>query len=776
LQAALLISPLLLFPRLLDPGSAFFYRDILVYWLPQVDVFARTIAEGSLPLWDPYSGFGAPMIADASNQFFYPFKWLNLVLWPATYYKLLVATHTAFAALGMFRLARRYGLCDWPAFVAAGMWVASGPFLSTVAHHHFVSASWMAWVLLAAEAVLDSPTAAAASRLALAAAAMLFGGSADVTLMTAMLACLRGATRLAQPSPAGQRLRVARAAALAALLALGVSAAQWVPTLAQMSGSGRAAMDAQARGYWSLSPLLALDMFFPRLVADAPLSPAARARHLDSREPFLTCLYLGAAALPLVVLGACSPAPARAFLLLGLLVFGVLALGRWNPAFGVVAWLPPFSLLRYPVKYVVPLTLCCCLLAGRGVQAWLAPDARRPVLLAALLSAGALALVAGAACGLLGSGGAALLQAAGSPIADTPEARAAFTSAALASCASTLLVSSLTGLLLLARRSGGPALRSTAVLAGLLAVADAARVGRTIDPPGPAQLLRHVPPAVEPLRRAADASRFLSLPAPREVMISQLARGPRGWEAEPRWALGLLELLQPPSGARFGLFGSYDGDFTGLAPGYAGALRALLFRTLDGPVGLRLLQLANVGHVVALGDPGLPQLEQVASPLQSVFRDPIRVFGVKDPLPRFYAVGTSRVVAEPASYGALADPGFDPEREVLLAPPATEARGGEPFAGRLRLLERSANRLSLDAELSRDGFAVLVEAWDPGWRAWVDGQPAPVMRANVLFRAVAVPAGRHRLELLYRPPAVAWGAAIAAAALAVAGALALRRG
>ena len=44
------------------------------------------------------------------------------------------------------------------------------------------------------------------------------------------------------------------------------------------------------------------------------------------------------------------------------------------------------------------------------------------------------------------------------------------------------------------------------------------------------------------------------------------------------------------------------------------------------------------------------------------------------------------------------------------------------------------------------------DGYDPGWRASVDGRPASVLRANVAFRAVAVSAGRHVIEMVYRPP------------------------
>jgi len=116
----------------------------------------------------------------------------------------------------------------------------------------------------------------------------------------------------------------------------------------------------------------------------------------------------------------------------------------------------------------------------------------------------------------------------------------------------------------------------------------------------------------------------------------------------------------------------------------------------------------------------------------------------------------------------LLDPAFDPAHEIVL--PAAPATRADPSAsGTSRLVARDADRVSLEAELHGDGYVVLVDAWDPAWRAWVDGRPVDLLRANVAFRAVAVPAGRHLVEMRYRPATLTWGLAITLLAAAAAG-------
>ncbi|HMQ55277.1 MAG TPA: YfhO family protein, partial [Anaerolineae bacterium] len=68
--------------------------------------------------------------------------------------------------------------------------------------------------------------------------------------------------------------------------------------------------------------------------------------------------------------------------------------------------------------------------------------------------------------------------------------------------------------------------------------------------------------------------------------------------------------------------------------------------------------------------------------------------------------------------------------------------------------------LSLSVSTPTPALLVLSEPYYPGWQATVDGQSAPILRANYLLRAIPVPAGEHRIELVFQPWSFTLGAII----------------
>jgi hypothetical protein len=95
-----------------------------------------------------------------------------------------------------------------------------------------------------------------------------------------------------------------------------------------------------------------------------------------------------------------------------------------------------------------------------------------------------------------------------------------------------------------------------------------------------------------------------------------------------------------------------------------------------------------------------------------------------------------------------------------------------------RIVRYSAGEIEIETESDGASLLVVTDSDYPGWRASVDGRPAPVLRTNVLFRGVPVPAGRHLVRLWFDPLSVRLGFALSGVALAanVAGLLFARYG
>jgi hypothetical protein len=135
------------------------------------------------------------------------------------------------------------------------------------------------------------------------------------------------------------------------------------------------------------------------------------------------------------------------------------------------------------------------------------------------------------------------------------------------------------------------------------------------------------------------------------------------------------------------------------------------------------------------------------------------------------------VLGEGDAVRALGSADFDPAREVVLGSGAALGPAPAAFDGSVRELEGRPDRRVYETRASLPAALVVLEAYRSGWRASVDGKPAEVARANVLFRGVVLPPGEHRVVLEYRPRAVLLGAAASALGLlALAAGLAFVRG
>jgi hypothetical protein len=160
----------------------------------------------------------------------------------------------------------------------------------------------------------------------------------------------------------------------------------------------------------------------------------------------------------------------------------------------------------------------------------------------------------------------------------------------------------------------------------------------------------------------------------------------------------------------------------------------------------------------------------------------VKIYENLDVLPRAFVVPKAEVVADDEeALRALQDPSFDPLSRVVLSGSGllldrSRAAHVDGTLGATAVTARSANalvttyrpeRVVIEAELNRPGYLVLTDAHYPGWQAAVDGERAPIYRADLLFRAVALEPGEHRVIFTFRPTLQRLGVAVSILGLVV---------
>lgn len=737
-------------------GRPLYFRDTTGAWLPLAESFVHCASEGALPFWDPYAAFGRALLGDPRAAVLYPFTWLNLLLLPEHYYALYAVGHLAFGVAGTALLGRALGLSRLGAAGAAAVFGASGPLLSLVAMwSHLVGAAYVPWIVWAFARTAERPSARRAAVAGLLLALSLLGGSPEMTSLAALGTAI---ALLARPRPV-RLLEARRAAALAggAVLGLALAAAQLLPTLELVKHSVRSLYSRERALGWSLHPLTVPETVVPARWADWEVKASRKDDILELREPFLMSIYLGAAAALPVAAALCRRRRVLAAPLAMLLAAGLLALGRHTPVYDAVAGsLPVVRDLRFPVKAFLLAALGWSLLAGVGIDRLRGAGRRERAAVGA--AAALLVLALGGASlfvnGALGVPGVlrGLVQK------PAPPDGAPFAVAACAVVCGALAV-----------------LRSRPRPGILLAAAALELTSRHwyLNPSTDAQVWRYRPPVLDAIAGSGFARTYVIDERPTsERPVGGYARGASAGMLPSAlvMAIGAQQTLLPPLNARWRVFGSFDADIADLGPAFLGTLRDR-FLAARPDEQRALLRVAGVRNVVGLRPEAFDAGTAPVAAFPSVFTEPVRVVRAADPLPRAYLVDGVRI-GDGAE--ALLDPAFAPDREVLLPEGAPHASQGA--AGAASVTRFACNAVEVAVDASVPARLVLIDAYDPGWTAAVDGSPAPVARANVGFRSVEVPAGRHTVAWTYVPRGFRTGAAVSLLAAAACLALLVRRG
>ncbi len=748
--------------------------DFCLSYYPRRFILSEAWARKEWPLWNPYSFCGSPLLADLQVGVFYPVNWFLLPLKPIDQFPPYLLFHMAWGAAGVFLLLLKLRAPPSLAWAAGAVFSLNEYFVKNIGLPTFLAtASWVPWLFLAMEHVLEKPDRRRAALLGVTCALMFLSGQPQTVVQAAYGALLFLAVRLtgrdAAPFDWKRHGKTISALAGGGVIALLLAGAQLLPTVNLAGASARSTLSYSAILSGGFHPVemirLVVPDFFGSIVsADSWGGKFPLGNHHFLRTT-MAALFAGTPIFLLAVWGAASPGTRRKalpftliFLFFAGIVFGT-PLARL--AYEVF---PGFRFSRID-RAGFFLIFAQTMLAGLGA-ADLASNRRggRKLFGAAailLLLAGALWIQ------LNGPHLSARLGSHYGPYPPNTMAPYLYEPAELrAWIASFFGIGGAIAFLLPAGRIA--AFLPCAVAAVQLMVFDFPyRASRDPD------AVFEETPAIGELRAHLDegesgGGRFLRfrkewggsyklsgvLPPSTNTLFH--LRDVQGYNALCESTIG--EALEICSGEDLFSHGNWSGKRI-VAPDSIGALTHPILDLLsvkDIVSGAELL------YVMPDMRRTFRRAGWIGSSKEGFFRWRRKSF-----VPRIRLVPYARGVSAKDAAEILRRGDFEPGKSAVYV---GEGEIGDSAAapGSAVVEHDGWNELTVRTDAPTEQLLVVADTYSPGWRATIDGDEAPIVAVCGIVRGVPLPPGKHEVRLEYAPPAFRRGAAASIGGLLIA--------
>ncbi|MBD1427802.1 YfhO family protein [Sphingobacterium arenae] len=102
---------------------------------------------------------------------------------------------------------------------------------------------------------------------------------------------------------------------------------------------------------------------------------------------------------------------------------------------------------------------------------------------------------------------------------------------------------------------------------------------------------------------------------------------------------------------------------------------------------------------------------------------------------------------------------FDPQKEAFVHEEFKNklniSRVGKSENAEIKLVSYHPDTLQYEYTSPTDAFAVFSEVfYEKGWKAYIDGEEVPIIRADYILRALQVPGGNHTISFVFAPKTV----------------------
>ncbi|MDO8658891.1 MAG: YfhO family protein [Candidatus Levybacteria bacterium] len=140
-------------------------------------------------------------------------------------------------------------------------------------------------------------------------------------------------------------------------------------------------------------------------------------------------------------------------------------------------------------------------------------------------------------------------------------------------------------------------------------------------------------------------------------------------------------------------------------------------------------------------------------------KDEWKIFENKKALPRAFLISDYKVAKNAQEFEKIFfDKDFDPSEVIILEKDLID----QPFndsnrRGNLQLISYFPNEIKFGTESTGNRLLFLSDTYYPGWKAYVDGKETEIYRANYAFKAIAVSSGKHIVKFKYDPLSFKFG-------------------
>jgi hypothetical protein len=711
--------------------------DFVGFYLPMKQfLYDELHRHLSIPFWNPYIFGGMPYWAHFESTLFYPLGFLFWLIPPNLAYDYTLFGHLVLAGLFTFLLAREVGMGRPGSIVAGAVFACNGFVMALLYMGHLspiMSYIWLPVVVLFLNRALSfkTPFLHAAVAGVFWGVQILAGAPQDAfyTFLASML-FLACHLKIAWAVPRGL-IKLMAVACILFLTGAGLASIQIVPAFELIEQSVRASLDDYDMVTMASYPLQGLiTTLLPHFFGNY-----AGSGFWVSNVPWSVPhqnLYVGV--LPVLALFFLQVRPSQNkqilwFLVITALLALVLSLGRNTPVYKLAYLLPGFDRFRAPSKIIVLWVFALGLLGGVGVDNLFRKTEARPLWASRIL------LLTGLGFLLLDlflhfDPSFALRVFSPFMLAEALPDKVAYAATVIRDefHRLTILTLLIALLIILVKRTRWGLNLGTVSLCAVLLV-DLGYVHRQAIESG--DDLYH---SMATIKKGLDAS------VGQDKTVYRVGSFRHPWGGNFEMYCG----YQTVNGYT-ALFPSRYYDYCNRYSDDALPEAWALFSYGVSPHAI-LMDLLNVKYEISYS---------------------ARTYALRETfLPRAFLVLNSRLLPQRDLLKAMVSPEFDPKKTLLLEeedkPAGLKVHGGssETQKGSARVISYRPDEIAIEVESEASAFLFLSETYYPGWKAFVDGQPERILRANYLFRAIELPKGQHQVRLVFEPYSIRAGIAI----------------